>query len=107
MEMPVPDPNVRADLEWFGFIQSNGLVGSADSLASVEAILDPQDDEGQALLVGRVAERTFRRVARPGSLHRELSRIRYGGPWLRLLAQGHAAQRGEPVDSVYVGRNRG
>lgn len=44
--------------------------------------------------VGFIAERTFRRVA-PRGPHRGRSRVRYGGPWLRLLAQGHAMQRGE------------
>ena len=107
MIMPVPDPNMRADLEWFGFIQSNGLMGSANALANVEAILDLQDDEGQALLVGCVAERTF--VVWRGREpcigdSRAFATAVLG---CRFSPKGHAAQRGEPVDSVYLGWNKG
>ena len=56
-QVPAQDPNIRAHLEWLGFIQPNGLVISAPALVKAGAILNRQDTEGQALLAGCVDQR--------------------------------------------------
>ena len=56
--MPAQDPNIRAHLEWLGFIQPNGLVVSAPALVKAGAMLNRQDAEGQGRLAGCVDQRT-------------------------------------------------
>ena len=57
--MPAQDPNIRAHLEWLGFIQPNGLVVSAPALVKAGAILNRQDAEGQGRLAGCVDQRAI------------------------------------------------
>jgi hypothetical protein len=53
------DPEILAHLEWIGFVRPTGLVVSAPALVRAGAILDRRDAEGQRLLRGCIAERTF------------------------------------------------
>ena len=51
------DPQIRAHLEWLGFIQPTGLVVSAPALVRAGAILNRADAEGQRLLRECIEER--------------------------------------------------
>ncbi len=59
MAGPKLDPEILAHLEWIGFVRPTGLVVSAPALVRAGAILDRRDTEGQRLLRGCVADRTF------------------------------------------------
>jgi hypothetical protein len=53
------DPEIRAHLEWLGFVRPTGLVVSAPALVRAGAILDRRDTEGQRVLRACIMERTF------------------------------------------------
>jgi len=59
MASPKVDPEIRAHLEWIGFVRPTGLVVSAPALVRAGAILDRRDTEGQRLLRACVEEREF------------------------------------------------
>src|SRR6266536_1694137 len=50
------EPEIRAHLEWIGFVRPTGLVFSAPALVRAGAILPRNDTEGQRLLAECVAE---------------------------------------------------
>lgn len=56
MAKPRFAPEVRAHLEWLGFVQPTGLVVSAAALVKAGAILDRRDVDGQMLLKECTAE---------------------------------------------------